>query len=131
MCQRCGNSNSINYGRYGGQGIGICKEWREDFGAFWAWAISQGYDDDIERQKKRKDRLTIDRINPSGNYCPENCRWATYREQVNNRKNNVRFEYKGESKTLGEICEMVGINYSCLYRRVVIQNWPLEKALAS
>ena len=129
MCQRCENPNAINYWRYGGKGIKICKEWREDFGAFWMWALSQGYIDEIERQKERKDRLTIDRINSSGDYCPENCRWTSYKVQDNNKTNNIRVEFNGEEKSLYEISELVGIDYRLLYQRIFQLNWPLEKAI--
>lgn len=130
MQQRCTNPNSINYERYGGRGITVCDKWLEDFREFKAWADSQGYDDEVEIHKKRRDRLTLDRIDSSGDYCPENCRWATYEQQIKNRRNTIRLEYDGEEKTLGEISEIVGIDYNTLYRRLMVLNLPLEKAIA-
>lgn len=73
MKQRCLNSKHKWYQSYGGRGITICDEWI-DFLPFYNWAIENGYSDD----------LTIDRINNDGNYCPNNCRWATHKQQVHN-----------------------------------------------
>ena len=64
-----------SYERYGGRGIKVCKEWENDFLSFATWALNNGYSDE----------LTLDRINPDGDYEPSNCRWSTWSQQARNR----------------------------------------------
>ena len=70
MIYRCENKNYIEFARYGGRGITVCEEWRNNFQAFYDWATSNGY----------ADNLTIDRIDVNGNYEPSNCQWLTRSE---------------------------------------------------
>ena len=104
MIERCENKNSIEYHRYGARGIKICDEWH-DLKIFADWAIANGYSDD----------LTLDRINNDGNYCPENCRWATTREQSNNKRNTVYVTIEGETLPLQFAAE----KYNCPRYRIV------------
>lgn len=76
MKSRCYNPNTPQFQYYGQQGIVICDEWKHEFLSFYNWAIKNGYSDE----------LSIDRINPYGNYEPSNCRWATSEEQNNNKR---------------------------------------------
>jgi hypothetical protein len=83
---RCFNKNTIDYSRYGARGITVCSDWHT-FIPFMLWAKENGYSDE----------LTIDRIDPNGNYCPENCKWVTVLENSRNRRQ--RSEWKRRSNT--------------------------------
>lgn len=76
IISRCCNSNVDCYEYYGGRGISICDEWKNNFENFYEWSINNGYNE----------QLTIDRINNDGNYEPSNCRWVTMKEQCKNRR---------------------------------------------
>lgn len=83
MHERTRNPNSDKFHHYGGRGISVCDEWQR-FEPFYEWSVAHGYED--RPLRPRRDHLTIDRINPNGNYEPTNCRWATQLIQVQNRR---------------------------------------------
>ena len=115
MRQRCRNKHSHDYKWYGKNGVEVCSEW-DDFNAFRDWAFESGY---IKG-------LTIDRIDPSGSYTPENCRWVTIQEQQKNTKNLLRFTYLGLDYTVDSFCERFNISKQMFYDRKH-KGWTLEE----
>jgi hypothetical protein len=87
----------------------------------------------LERADDRvnKKGLTIDRLNPNGNYEPSNCRWVTASQQQNNKLNNHIIEYNGEIHTLAEWSSLLNLNYGTLHRRIQYLNWSIEKAFTT
>jgi hypothetical protein len=102
---RCYNSKCKHYNRYGGRGIKVCEQWL-DFINF--------YNDMLIGYEKG---LTIDRIDNNGNYEPSNCRWATTKEQQNNKRSSVFMEYNNEVKTLKQWADYYSIDYHSLWSR--------------
>ncbi|MDU7339315.1 MAG: hypothetical protein E7L17_14525 [Clostridium sp.] len=110
MKSRCSNPKNIAFKNYGAIGIKVCDLWRVNFLEFYNWSMQNGY----------KEHLTIDRINTSGNYEPDNCRWATYEQQENNRRNTVYFTACGNKLPVSEWSRRIGISSSTL-------RWRIEK----
>lgn len=100
MKSRCHKPGSHAYENYGARGITVCEEWRGTDGAraFYDWSMSNGY----------RKGLTIDRIDNDKGYSPENCRWATYQQNLNNRRNTVYVFYNGEHISLSECWQRYG-----------------------
>lgn len=103
MKERCYVKSQTSYPNYGGRGIRVCDEWQE-FIPFMEWAYANGYDENAPRGQ-----CTLDRINPNGNYEPNNCRWVNTSVQANNRNTNVLIEYNGKSDTLSNHARNAGI----------------------
>lgn len=120
MNARCYNPRSRFFRRYGGRGIGICKQWRQERAAFFAWALSNGY----------APGLSIDRVNNDGDYAPDNCRWATAKEQANNTPRNRFIEHAGRRLTLTQWAELSGIPMKRLWYRISA-GWPFSNAIAN
>lgn len=106
--------------RYGGRGIRVCEEW-DDYENFARWARENGYRED----------LTIERINNDGNYCPENCRWASVREQTWNRRTTRYVTYQGRNMALAEACKIANAPYKTVFSRIEYQGWSFEKAIST
>ena len=115
MRQRCEKPQCSTYHKYGAKGIKVCAEW-SSFEVFRDWAYANGY----------SENLTIDRIDPHGDYEPSNCRWATQKEQQNNRSNNVVLTYKGVTNQIGEWSEITGIPLRILYDRYY-RGWDVDR----
>lgn len=103
------------YKYYGERGIKVCNEWL-NYEVFKEWALSHGYSDE----------LTIDRIDVNGNYCPENCRWATLETQANNTRRNHFITYKGETHTIAEWSKITGLAEGTIRGRI-IRGWETER----
>lgn len=123
MKNRCYNSNYNEFENYGGRGISVCEEWME-YPQFKEWALRSGYDEFASRGE-----YTLDRIDVNGNYCPENCRFVNMFVQANNKQNNIRIEYNGETYSLSELSQILNKPYDFLYYRLITKKLSLEDIL--
>lgn len=126
MKQKCFNPNNREFKRYGGRGIVVCAEWRDDFQAFYDWAMANGYKEEI--QPNGKNKWTIDRIDVNGNYEPSNCRWVEMLIQSNNKRDNHLIAYDGETLTLAQTSKKYGIPRKVLSDRLH-SGWDIEEAI--
>ena len=117
MIKRCINPQDPGYRNYGERGITVCESWRHSFEAFYA---------DMGDQPPG---MSLDRVDNDGPYSPGNCRWATVKEQANNRRTNRLITYNGETKPLSWMAHKYGINECTLAQRIFKLNWPIERAL--
>lgn len=117
MRNRCTNKSNPAYKDYGARGISVCEDW-ESFEVFYQWAVATGYNDS----------LTIDRIDVNGNYCPENCRWATRQMQANNKRTSRRVQYNGEVHTVSEWARIKNISKTLIKSRLDA-GWTVDEAL--
>lgn len=123
MLRRCYSPRAVRYNRYGGRGIKVCLRWH---------SFVNFYEDMGEPPAGT--RMTLDRINNDGDYSPENCRWATWIQQANNKSNNItRFKVcaitcEGVTKPLREWSSITGISIEILYHRLY-RGWSPERAL--
>lgn len=108
MRNRCYWPRHNRYQYYGGKGITVCDEWKDDFIAFYKWGIANGW----------KRGLQIDRKENDKNYCPDNCRFSTVKQQARNRTSNVILTIDGVSRTAIEWAEIAGVNYEAMRQRV-------------
>lgn len=132
MIERCYNPNHKSYINYGGRGIGICEEWRNDYGAFRDWAINQGYD-----ESKGYIEQSIDRKDNNKGYCPENCRLATAKEQRANQrkhkkhKRNSMISINEEIRPKRDVCKEYGISVETFDYRVKRKGMSVLEALTT
>ena len=118
IIRRCYNKNNVAYENYGGRGIVMCDEWKNDFKTFYDWAMNNDY----------KENLTIDRINVNGNYCPENCRWVDKKEQARNTRHNHYITYRGVTHCISEWAEIYKIDKRLLGERLR-HGWSFTRAI--
>lgn len=118
MLDRCYREKAKNYPQYGGRGIKVCEEWHY-IEEFEKWANASGF----------RIGMTLERKDVNGDYCPDNCTWATKKEQANNRRNTMFIEHNGERHSVGEWADIVGLSRSTISSRVY-RGMPPEKVLA-
>lgn len=111
MKNRCYNPENQFYKDYGARGIAVCDEWldkKDGHSNFQKWALSNGW----------TEFMSIDRIDNNKGYSPDNCRWATPKEQANNRRNNHYVTIKGVTKTAQEWADEIGISQRAFLYRI-------------
>ena len=118
MKQRCSNPKIPQYRNWGGRGISVCDRWLDSFDNF--------YKDMGDCPKG----TSIDRIDNDGNYCPENCRWATWNEQVNNRSTNINIKFKGKVQSVAMWAKELGIFRQTILKRLH-GGYPTKLALST
>lgn len=119
--ERCLNENNRDYNTYGGRGITICAEWKDDFEKFARWSMENGYRED----------LSLGRINNNKGYRPSNCRWTDHKTLINNRSNTVFFTIGDETKSLTDWCNQYGAKRDIVYARVKNLGWDPIDALTT
>jgi hypothetical protein len=123
MKNRCYIKSFDGYDDYGGRGILVCDEWLKSYSSFRKWALNNGY----------ADSLSIDRIDVNGNYSPDNCRWATTKEQSMNKRPYKRKEWTidGVTKSIIEWCEECGLSVPMVMYRVKTKGMTPKDALTA
>lgn len=118
MKQRCSNPKAVQFANYGGRGIQVCQRWMK----FDNFLADMGFRPSREH--------SLDRIDNSKGYSPDNCRWATHQEQQRNIRTNVRVTFQGLDLTVAEWSAKTGIPASALYQRFD-EGWDAARALTT
>ena len=116
LMNRCNNKNSPSYKDYGGRGIKVCESWKK-------------FENFYKDMGKRPEGTSIDRIDVNGDYCPENCRWASRQVQNNNTRKNKYITHNGETKTLSEWSRVYNIPVWKLSQRMLRDNLTFEESI--
>lgn len=114
-----GSPTHQDYHHYGGRGISMCDQWKNDFYSFYTWSIEHGWEPGLE----------IDRLDVDGNYCPENCRFTDRSGQMRNTRRTRMLTYSGKTQSVLEWAEEIGIKPETLRCRLDQYGWSVEKAL--
>lgn len=117
MKARCFGRTSTSFADYGGAGIGVCER----------WLVFENFLADMGRRPSGAH--SIERIDNARDYGPGNCRWATARDQANNRRTNVLISHNGKSMTLAQWAQEVGVKYPTLWWRVRVAGWSFDEAI--
>jgi hypothetical protein len=115
MRSRCYDKNNPSYKNYGGRGIRVCKEWVNDYDRF---VSDMGF---------VPDGMSLDRIDTNKHYTPDNCKWSTVKEQLNNQRRNRVIKHAGKTRTMSQWAEDLGVKVDTLFRR--LERMPPAKAL--
>lgn len=119
MIARCTQPSSPAFAHYQKRGITLCDRWRQ-------------FENFLSDMGERPPNTTLDRRDNDGNYDPDNCRWATKREQGNNRVTNIFFEYRGKTYTLADLARETGVSKEILRARLCRSPlpWTVEQAVS-
>ncbi len=118
MKDRCLNPKCKRYSLYGGLGIGVCSRWYK-------------FENFLEDMGECPVGLTLERKDNNGNYSPENCIWATWTTQNNNKRNNKNYTFEGKTLTIKQWSEVTGINKKTLGSRILLYHWSIERTLTT
>ena len=121
MLKRCTNKNSKKYKDYGGRGITVCQRWTGD----------AGFANFLSDMGEPEPGMSIDRKDNNAGYSPENCRWATAKEQARNRRVSLLVSMNGKTQLLIEWCEQLGMRYKTVHSRIRNLGWDAVKALTT
>lgn len=130
MIRRCYNPHCNSYQNYGGRGITVCEEWKNNYVAFKDWAMRQGYD-----ETKGFEEQSIDRIDNNKGYSPDNCRLATAKEQRKNQRSRKKYKrnsmilVNGEVRPKRDVCAEYGISVEAFNYRVKRKGMGVMEAL--
>lgn len=119
MLNRCNNAKNKSFKNYGGRGITVAEDWH-NFATFYRDMGAAPFEG-----------ASIERRDTDIGYNKDNCYWATYTEQNNNRRDNRRFTFNDSTRTIGQWAAATGIDYHTLYNRLTKHGWPIEKALTT
>ena len=120
MLQRCYDKGFINYKYYGGKGITVCDNWKNDYNLFLNWAKSNGWAEGMQLDKDIKGNGMI--------YSPETCCFINRKENNDNKSNTIKYNYNGEMLTIPQISKITGVPHGTIYHRVNVYNMPIEEA---
>ena len=121
MIRRCYNREDDSYPTYGGKGVVVCEEWRNDYQKFLDWSLANGWDKGL--------RLDKDILGNGLLYSPNTCKWATQLENANNTSRSKKYNYNGGNYSVAEISRMVGLPQKFLHKRISGHGWTIEDAV--
>lgn len=121
MLKRCYDKNNKNYRLYGGRGVTVCDEWRNNYQTFLDWCLNNGWKKGLHLDKDIKGNSKL--------YSPDTCIFVTPMENSNNKSNNIKYRIDGQYLTLSQVCRMKGLCIPTIRDRVNIQKMSFERAI--